>query len=103
MTTLTRRQKQVYDFIYSFSKKRGFSPTVREIAKHFQLSPSTIQEHKNKLVERELLNKDLGSSQDIGLNDGGFMVQIPLLGTIAAGQPIEAIEIPETISIPKDL
>src|SRR3989344_3536886 len=101
MATLTRRQKQVYDFICLFSKKCGFSPTVREIAKHFRLSPPTVQEHKNKLVEKGLLNKDSGSPRGIELNNGGSMVQIPLLGTIAAGQPIEAIQTKEMIAVPK--
>src|SRR3989344_323686 len=103
MATLTKRQKQIYDFICSFSKKRGFSPTVREIAKHFRLSPPTIQEHKIKLVEKGLLNKDSDSPRGIELNAPSTMVQIPLLGTITAGQPIEAIETPgETIAISKN-
>src|SRR3989338_33532 len=101
MATLTRRQKQVYDFICLFSEKYEFFPTVREIAKHFRLSPPTVQEHKNKLVEKGLLNKDSGSPRGIELNNGGSMVQIPLLGTIAAGQPIEAIQTKEMIAVPK--
>ena len=101
MATLTRRQKQVYDFICLFSEKYEFFPTVREIAKHFRLSPPTVQEHKNKLVEKGLLNKDSGSPRGIELNNGGSMVQIPLLGTIAAGQPIEAIQNKEMIAVPK--
>jgi len=104
MATLTKRQKQVYDFIYSFSKKHGVSPTVREIAGYFRLSPPTIQEHKNNLVKKGLLNRDSGSPRGIELsNQNEQMVQIPLLGTIAAGQPLTLFDtVSENIAVPKN-
>ncbi|MBI3114333.1 MAG: transcriptional repressor LexA, partial [Candidatus Harrisonbacteria bacterium] len=101
MATLTKRQKQIYDFICSFSDRHKFSPTVREIGKHFRISPATAQEHKDKLVGKGLLNRDSGLSRGIELNNMA-MVKIPLLGTIAAGQPIEAIQQMELIAIPQN-
>jgi len=98
----TKRQKQILDFITSFQKKKGFAPSLEEIKKHLKLSSvSTIHFHIKKLQDEGFLNKGENSPRSISVFESQQMVKVPLLGTIAAGQPIEAIEVKETIAIPK--
>ena len=101
---LTQRQKQIYDFLGAFNAKQGFSPTIKEIQRHFRLSSSaTVHEHLNKLEKKGYLDKKRGLARAIQpKNPGQTLVNIPLLGTIAAGQPIEAIQERETIAVPKN-
>ncbi len=102
MATLTRRQKQIYDFIKGYIKKHGISPTFEEIKKHLRLKAlSTISEHIEELVEKRLILKNGYGARSIELNNDSNLVQIPLLGTIVAGQPIEAIQSQETIAVPQ--
>jgi site-specific DNA-methyltransferase (adenine-specific) len=103
MQTLTKRQKQILDYIGKYIKKSGISPTHEEIKKRFKLSaPSTVHQHVEALISKGYLLKNDNSSRGIEIkktvND---FIQIPLKGTIAAGQPIEAIEERETIAVPK--
>lgn len=102
---LTPRQKQILDFVIKYSERKGYSPSLEEIARHFRLrSVGTVHEHVEALRSKGYLNKEDNRSRSIRLTNNkkkGGLVEIPLLGTIAAGQPIEAIENPETIEIPK--
>ncbi|MBU2010443.1 transcriptional repressor LexA [Patescibacteria group bacterium] len=98
----TKRQKQILDFITSFQKKKSFAPSFEEIKKHLKLSSvSTIHFHIKKLQDEGFLNKGENSPRSISVFESQQMVKIPLMGTIAAGQPIEAIQVKETIAIPK--
>src|SRR3989338_7526196 len=102
--TLTPKQKQIYDFIKTYSDKKGFSPIHEEIAKKFKLAVSTIHEHLSALERKGYIKKDPGHARTIEAispNKNSGLVKIPLLGTIAAGQPIEAIQTNETIAVPK--
>lgn len=100
---LTKRQKQILDFITSFTKKKGLSPSFEEIKKHLKLSSvSTIHFHIKKLQEEGYLSKGENRPRSISVYGSEQMVQIPFLGLIAAGQPIEAIQVKETIAIPKN-
>lgn len=103
MATLTKRQKQIYDYTKSFIDKKGFSPTLEEIKKHFRLSSlSTIHQHIGVLAEKGFIIKDDNLARGISLIEKtAKLVKIPLLGTIAAGQPIEAIQEKETIAVPQ--
>lgn len=103
MQTLTKRQKQVLDFIVEFIKKYGISPTYEEIKKRFKLSAlSTVHQHVEALINKNYLLKNENSSRGIEIKKTiDDFIQIPLKGTIAAGQPIEAIEERETIAVPK--
>ncbi len=109
---LTRRQKQVYDFISSFVDQHGYSPSFEEIAEGLGLSSlATVHKHISNLEEKQLLRRDYNRSRSIDLlKPRGRMKQslavaaessltLPLLGRIAAGQPLEAIENPESISL----
>ena len=98
---ITKKQKQVYDFIISYRKKQGYSPSLEEIQKHFKLaSVSTAHFHVKKLQELGFLEKQYNKPRSIDIYENEAMVNIPLLGLIAAGQPIEAIENKETIAVP---
>ncbi|TSC96351.1 MAG: DNA modification methylase [Parcubacteria group bacterium Athens1014_10] len=106
MPTLTKRQKQIYDYIKSYVEKNGLSPTFNEIKKHFKLSAaSTVHQHIGALVEKEMLIKNNYNSRGIELNKKNRkdLIKIPLAGTIAAGQPIETFQTNETITVPKNL
>ncbi len=103
MATLTKRQKQIYDFIESYIDKKGFAPTFEEIKKHFKLSAlSTVHQHIETLAEKGFLKKSDNLARGIELNNEQHMVLVPLLGTVAAGEPIEAIEDKESIAVPKN-
>jgi site-specific DNA-methyltransferase (adenine-specific) len=100
---LTKRRKEVFDFVKSYSKKNGYSPSLQEIQKKLKFaSVSTAHFHVSKLQDGGYITKQNGKARGIETNDMGRMIKIPLLGYIAAGQPIEAIENRETIAIPAD-
>jgi site-specific DNA-methyltransferase (adenine-specific) len=101
---LTKRQKQVYEFINQYSKKHGISPTHKEIGKKLKLSSvATVHEHLEALERKGYLKKDHGHARAMEtLNPREDFVTIPLLGTIAAGQPIEAIQQNEFITVSKN-
>src|SRR3990167_9321602 len=103
--TLTPKQKQIYDFIKIYSDKKGFSPIHEEIAQKFKLAVSTIHEHLSALEKKGYVKKEHGHARTIEAtnpNKNSGLVKIPLLGIIAAGQPIEAIQENETIAVPKN-
>jgi len=102
MNTLTKKQKLVFDFIHRYKTENGISPTIEEIRKKLKLKAvSTIHEHIKSLHEKGFLQKGENSARSIELNnDNTSILQIPIIGVIAAGQPIEAVEDnQETISI----
>lgn len=101
---MTQKQKKVYDFIKEYIEKNGYSPTFEEIRKKFRLKAlSGVYQHVSALERKGLLVKDKKKRRGIELKkDSKETVDIPILGTIAAGQPIEAIESPSgTVTLPK--
>ncbi|MGZ4826283.1 MAG: transcriptional repressor LexA [Terriglobales bacterium] len=105
---LTRRQRQVYDFIAGFVQSKGYSPSFEEIGGGLGLSSlATVHKHISNLEKKGLLKRDYNRSRSIDvLPPRGRMKQtmaapfsLPMLGRIAAGQPIEAVENPESISL----
>lgn len=105
MATLTKRQKQVYDYIKKYIRKHSISPTFEEIKKHLHLKAlSTISEHINELIGKGLISKTGYGARSIELSKPiSNLVEVPLLGTIAAGQPIDVIAERKTIAIPKNV
>ncbi|NQV12905.1 MAG: transcriptional repressor LexA [Parcubacteria group bacterium] len=100
---LTKRQKEVFDFVKGYQKRKGYSPALEEIRKKFKLaSVSTAHFHISKLRDLGYLAKEKNKPRSINVIDDGAMIRIPLLGSIAAGQPIEAVREKETITIPKN-
>lgn len=102
---LTKRQKQVFDFATDFIKNKGYSPSLDEIRRHFRLkSVSTIHDHISALQTKGYLKKEPHQPRGFELySSTGDAIEIPLLGLIAAGAPIEAIENPEPIKVPKSM
>jgi site-specific DNA-methyltransferase (adenine-specific) len=99
---LTKKQKQILDYIKKFIKKAGYSPSLEEIRRHFRLaSKSTVHHHLETLEEKGYLDKKDYKSRTINIHDHESMLQVPLLGMIVAGQPIEAIQNKETIVVPQ--
>jgi repressor LexA len=113
---LTRRQKELYDFLLNFVDQHGYSPSFEEIAEGMGLnSLATVHKHITNLEQKGLLKRDYNRSRSIDLlKPRGLMktslavaaaataqnnVTLPLLGRIAAGQPLEAVENPESISL----
>jgi repressor LexA len=113
---LTRRQKELYDFLLTFVDQHGYSPSFEEIAEGMGLnSLATVHKHITNLEQKGLLKRDYNRSRSIDLlKPRGLMktslavaaaataqnnVTLPLLGRIAAGQPLEAVENPESISL----
>jgi len=101
VVTLYRRQRQIVEYIAQFIQKHGYSPTLREIADAMGLSSiATVHEHVQKLVEKGVLKKTSLTNRGIALVDKslGTMnkgVDLPILGFIAAGAPIEPYEEPD--------
>src|SRR5438876_2193776 len=107
---LTKRQREIYDFIAQFVQKNGYSPSFEEIGEGMGLSSlSTVHKHLTNLERKGMLKRDYNRSssidviaprgrakQEMALNTAGAL---PLLGRIAAGRPIEALENPATISL----
>lgn len=112
MEMLTDRQKQILDTIKKFIAKNGYPPTVREIGTLLNLSsPATTHFHLSKLQSKGYIKKDKAKNRSIELlvpneylNKNDETTNIALIGTITAGNPIEAIENPnEYFSIPTNI
>lgn len=101
---ITKRQKQALDFITSFRSKKGLSPSLDEIKKHLKLSSvSTAHHHVKKLQESGYLQKEYNQPRALSPIKEKSIIEVSIVGTIAAGQPIEPIEVPnEIIAISKD-
>lgn len=101
---ITKRQKQILEFVKSFENKKGYAPSLEEIKSHFKLSAvSTAHHHIKKLQEAGYLIKESNQPRAISPAREISTIKVPLVGIIAAGQPIEAIEIPEgTITVSRD-
>jgi repressor LexA len=103
---LTKRQREIYDFIRGFVADNGYSPSLEEIGAEFNLSSvATVHKHVQHLVEKRLLRKAWNRSRSVEPIEppSSGLVSLPLLGMVAAGAPIEAIEVAETIDVPREL
>src|SRR3954447_18007178 len=98
LEALTARQREIYQFIRSKIQGRGYGPTVREIGNEFDIkSPNGVMCHLKALQKKGLINREPNMSRAISLTDDPTSAPpvptgVKLLGRIAAGQPIEAIE-----------
>ncbi len=109
MEKLTSRQKDVLDFVKSYIVSHGYPPTVREIGQALNISsPATIHAHLKNLEKKGIIRKDNSKNRAIELlvdnefaDNSEKIIDVPLLGKITAGSPIEAIEMPdEYFSLP---
>jgi repressor LexA len=106
---VTAKQRRVFDFIRRYIESNQEPPTIAEIGRQFQMSSSASVHGILSALEREGLIKRIPNiSRGIEIveeskNGNGNESQVPLLGTVAAGQPIEAILTHDTVSVPKDM
>jgi repressor LexA len=104
---LTRRQKEILDFLTRHIDRKGYAPTIEEIGDHFGLSSlATVHKHLTNLQGKGLIKRAWNRSRALELVPTEVVVravELPLLGRVAAGTPIEAIESTETIYVPEDM
>jgi repressor LexA len=104
---LTRRQKQILDFVGQHIAREGYAPTIEEIGGHFGLrSLATVHKHLTNLQRKGLIKREWNRSRALELVPSQMAVravELPLLGRVAAGTPIEAIESAETVFVPEDM
>ena len=101
---LTKRQKEILDFIRDYRDQNGISPTQREIRETFRLSSfGTIQKHLKRLEEKGALSREWNRSRGIAPAEQSSARQVPLLGLVAAGRPIEPFPDEESIEVPASL
>jgi len=101
----SKRQAEILQFVTKFQREKDYSPSLGEIAKNFWVSIPTIHQHISYLRKKNLLSADKGKRRSIqAFNDQKRdLVEIPLMGLIAAGGPIEAIRNPEPIEVPRSM
>lgn len=104
---LTKRQRQILDFVTDFMSENGYAPSIREIGEHFDLSsPATIHAHLDNLKKKGFLKAGYNEARSIELVETeanwAQALELPLVGLITAGEPIEAVEDNETIAVPSD-
>src|SRR5690606_34919971 len=104
---LTKRQKEILDFLEEFHGENGYSPSFEEIARNFgYTSLATVHEHLENLRQKGYIRKSYNASRSIELvptGGGAGAVELPLLGLVAAGQPIEAVADQESLAVPEDM
>ncbi len=101
---LTKRQKEILDYITEFIDSEGYSPSMEEIAGHFHFaSLNAVYKHLEALSLRGVLRRDPNRARSIELACAKETARsIPLFGYVAAGRPIEAVSSPETVNIPEE-
>lgn len=105
---LTRRQKEILDFLGAYNHKHGYSPSLEEIKKQFKLKAiSTVHEHLENLKAKGYLKKEMNQARGIEIVDPNLeeanFVEIQNLGIITAGEPIEAVEDPEPMIVNRNI
>jgi repressor LexA len=101
---LTKRQKEILDFLSEFIEHNGYSPSMEEIAEHFHFaSLNAVFKHLEALESRGHLHRDSNRARSIQLSPSSStgVRNLPLFGYIAAGRPIEAVSNTETLQIPE--
>jgi repressor LexA len=104
MKPMTERQQAVLEFVEEFVARQGYPPTVREVAAHFGIQPRAAADHLEALRRKGQLHREPGRSRGLVLS-ARFrepIVEVPVLGRIAAGQPLLAAEnIQDTLPLPR--
>ena len=104
MKPLTEKQRQVLVFVEEFCVLKGYPPTVREVAAHFGIQPRAGADHLAALKKKGYLHREPGRSRGLALSPRtpGPVVEVPILGRIAAGRPLLANEnIEDTLPLPR--
>ena len=101
----SKRQAEILQFARDYRRENGYSPSLTEIAKYFDISIPTVHQHVSSLREKNLLTTEKGKKRSIqGLHNHKLAtVEILLMGLIPAGGPIEAIRDPKPIEVPRNM
>jgi repressor LexA len=104
MKPLTDRQRLVLTFVEEFCRRQGYPPTVREVAARFGVQPRAAADHLTALKRKGYLHREPGRSRGLSLTSRleDQVVEVPILGRIAAGQPLLATEhVEDTLALPR--
>lgn len=104
MKPLTSRQQAVLSFVEEYFQQQGYPPTVREVAAHFGIQPRAADDHLSALKRKGYLHREPGRSRGLALMGrlSEQVVEVPILGQIAAGQPLLATEqVEDTLPLPR--
>tara|TARA_B100001750_G_scaffold225915_1_gene218148 strand:- start:122 stop:721 length:600 start_codon:yes stop_codon:yes gene_type:complete len=101
---LTKRQREIYEYLKDHIRSRGYAPSIAEIGKQFHLSsPATVHKHLTHLEEKGLIRKQQNLSRAIEIiPESGNTLSYHVLGEIAAGKPIEALDQRELVDLLPD-
>jgi repressor LexA len=101
---LTKRQREILDFLNRYGGTHGFAPSFEEIAEHFKYnSLATVHEHLSNLERKGYIKRSYNESRAIEILPSDVFpkaVELPLLGTVAAGSPIEEMTTDQTVTVP---
>ena len=104
---LTKRQREILDYLNEFIQQHGYAPSLEEVGRRFNLSSlATVHKHLTNLQEKGFIRRAWNRSRSVELlpsRSGGRAIELPLLGYVAAGAPIEAVASSESISVPEGL
>ena len=107
MLPLTKRQREILDYLNDFIQEHGYAPSLEEIGRRFGLSSlATVHKHLTNLQEKGFIKRAWNRSRSVEMiptRSGGRALELPLLGYVAAGSPIEAVAGTETIAVPESL
>jgi repressor LexA len=104
---LTKRQREILDYLTDFIQQHGYAPSLEEVGRRFGLSSlATVHKHLTNLQDKGFIRRSWNRSRSVEVvptRTGGRSVELPLLGYVAAGSPIEAVVGSESIAVPEDL
>jgi repressor LexA len=104
---LTKRQREILDYLNEFIQHHGYAPSLEEVGRRFNLSSlATVHKHLTNLQEKGFIRRAWNRSRSVELlpsRSAGRAIELPLLGYVAAGQPIEAVATSESIAVPESL
>jgi repressor LexA len=104
---LTKRQREILDYLNEFIQQHGYAPSLEEVGRRFSLSSlATVHKHLTNLQEKGFIRRAWNRSRSVELlpsRGAGRAIEVPMLGYVAAGMPIEAVVGNETIAIPESL
>jgi repressor LexA len=107
MLPLTKRQREILDYLNEFIQEHGYAPSLEEIGRKFGLSSlATVHKHLTNLEEKGFIRRSWNRSRSVEMvpmRTGGRAVELPMLGYVAAGSPIEAVVGADTIAVPEDM
>jgi repressor LexA len=105
--SLTKRQRQILDYLTGYINKKGYAPSFEEIAEKMgYASLATVHEHLTNLEEKGVIRRSYNASRGLEVVSQARqpgVTMVPMLGTVAAGMPIEAVETDEMMALPEEM